>query len=48
MLDAKCLSKWFGAIRAVSDVSFSLAGGEVLGYLSTMPVCSFAEWLNMS
>jgi ABC-2 type transport system ATP-binding protein len=33
MLDAKCLSKWFGAIRAVSDVSFSLAAGEVLGYL---------------
>ena len=33
MLDAKCLSKWFGAIRAVSDVTFSLAAGEVLGYL---------------
>ena len=33
MLDAKSLSKWFGAIRAVSDVSFTLAPGEVLGYL---------------
>lgn len=33
MLDARALSKWYGAIRAVSDVSFSLAAGEVLGYL---------------
>jgi ABC-2 type transport system ATP-binding protein len=33
MLEARSLSKWYGAIRAVSDVSFTLAGGEVLGYL---------------
>ena len=33
MLDARSLTKWFGAIRAVSDVSFTLAPGEVLGYL---------------
>jgi ABC-2 type transport system ATP-binding protein len=33
MLEARALSKWYGAIRAVSDVSFTLAAGEVLGYL---------------
>jgi ABC-2 type transport system ATP-binding protein len=33
MLDARSLTKWYGAIRAVSDVSFTLAAGEVLGYL---------------
>ena len=33
MLEARTLSKWYGAIRAVSDVSFTLAPGEVLGYL---------------
>src|SRR3954470_672018 len=33
MLDAKSLTKWFGAIRAVSDVTFTIAAGEVLGYL---------------
>jgi ABC-2 type transport system ATP-binding protein len=33
MLEARTLSKWYGAIRAVSDVSFTLAAGEVLGYL---------------
>jgi ABC-2 type transport system ATP-binding protein len=33
MLDARSLSKWYGAIRAVSEVSFTLAAGEVLGYL---------------
>ena len=33
MLDVQALTKWFGAIRAVSDVSFTLAPGEVLGYL---------------
>ncbi len=33
MLDARSLSRWYGAIRAVSDVSFHLAAGEVLGYL---------------
>ncbi len=33
MLEARSLSKWYGAIRAVSDVSFTLAVGEVLGYL---------------
>jgi ABC-2 type transport system ATP-binding protein len=33
MLDVQSLTKWYGAIRAVSDVSFTLAPGEVLGYL---------------
>ena len=33
MLETRSLSKWYGAIRAVSDVSFTLAAGEVLGYL---------------
>jgi ABC-2 type transport system ATP-binding protein len=33
MLDAKSLTKWFGAIRAVSDVTFTVSAGEVLGYL---------------
>ena len=33
MLDVQSLTKWYGAIRAVSDVSFTLAAGEVLGYL---------------
>ena len=33
MLDARSLSKWYGAVRAVSDVSFTLTAGEVLGYL---------------
>ena len=33
LVDAQSLTKWYGAIRAVSDVSFSLAPGEVLGYL---------------
>lgn len=33
MLAATSLTKWYGAIRAVSDVSFTLAAGEVLGYL---------------
>ena len=33
MLDVRSLTKWYGAIRAVSDVSFTLAPGEVLGYL---------------
>src|SRR5262245_46301173 len=33
MLRAEGLTKWFGAIRAVSDVTFSVAPGEVLGYL---------------
>lgn len=33
MLEARSLSKWYGAIRAVSDVNFTLAAGEVLGYL---------------
>ena len=33
MLEARSLNKWYGAIRAVSDVSFTLAAGEVLGYL---------------
>jgi ABC-2 type transport system ATP-binding protein len=33
MLRADGLTKWYGAIRAVSDVSFTVAPGEVLGYL---------------
>jgi ABC-2 type transport system ATP-binding protein len=33
MLEAQSLSKWYGSIRAVSNVSFKLAPGEVLGYL---------------
>jgi ABC-2 type transport system ATP-binding protein len=33
MLHARSLTKWYGAIRAVSDVSFTVAAGEVLGYL---------------
>jgi ABC-2 type transport system ATP-binding protein len=33
MLDARGLTKWYGGSLAVSDVSFTLAGGEVLGYL---------------
>ncbi len=33
MLSAQSLTKWYGAIRAVSDVSFTLSAGEVLGYL---------------
>jgi ABC-type sugar transport system ATPase subunit len=31
MLDVQSLTKWYGAIRAVSDVSFTLAAGETLG-----------------
>jgi ABC-2 type transport system ATP-binding protein len=33
MLEAESLAKWYGGIRAVSDVSFVLNAGEVLGYL---------------
>jgi len=33
MLDVQSLTKWYGAIRAVSDGSFTVAAGEVLGYL---------------
>jgi ABC-type multidrug transport system ATPase subunit len=33
MLQACSLTKWYGAIRAVSDVSFAIEAGEVLGYL---------------
>jgi ABC-2 type transport system ATP-binding protein len=33
MLQAESLTKWYGAIRAVSNVSFTVAPGEVLGYL---------------
>jgi ABC-2 type transport system ATP-binding protein len=33
MLDVQALTKWYGAIRAVSEVSFTLGAGEVLGYL---------------
>jgi len=33
MLTARGLTKWYGGVLAVSDVSFTLAAGEVLGYL---------------
>jgi ABC-type multidrug transport system ATPase subunit len=33
MLRAEGLTKWYGAIRAVADVSFTLSPGDVLGYL---------------
>src|SRR4051812_17612287 len=33
MLEAQSLTKWYGASRAVSDVSFTVRPGEVLGYL---------------
>jgi ABC-2 type transport system ATP-binding protein len=33
MLDVRGLTKWYGGILAVSDVTFTLSAGEVLGYL---------------
>ena len=33
MLDARALTKWYGGLLAVSDVSFTLTPGEILGYL---------------
>jgi ABC-2 type transport system ATP-binding protein len=33
MLTARGLTKWYGGILAVSDVSFTVGAGEVLGYL---------------
>jgi ABC-2 type transport system ATP-binding protein len=33
MLEARGLTKWYGGSLAVSDVSFSVSAGEVLGYL---------------
>jgi ABC-2 type transport system ATP-binding protein len=33
MLDARGLTKWYGGSLAVSDVSFTVSAGEVLGYL---------------
>jgi len=33
MLEVKNLSKQFGPVRAVNDVSFTVAKGEVLGFL---------------
>jgi ABC-2 type transport system ATP-binding protein len=33
MLDVRGLTKWYGGILAVSDVSFTVAAGEILGYL---------------
>jgi ABC-2 type transport system ATP-binding protein len=33
MLEAQHLSKWYGGLHAVSDVSFTISPGEVLGYL---------------
>jgi ABC-2 type transport system ATP-binding protein len=33
MLEAQGLTKWYHGIRAVSDVSFTIGAGEVLGYL---------------
>jgi ABC-type sugar transport system ATPase subunit len=35
MLEARTLSKWYGAIRAVSDVGFTLAAGEVVALRHT-------------
>jgi ABC-2 type transport system ATP-binding protein len=33
MLDVRGLTKWYGGLKAVSDVSFALQAGEVLGYV---------------
>ena len=33
MLDVRALTKWYGGLRAVTDVSFSLRAGEILGYV---------------
>jgi ABC-2 type transport system ATP-binding protein len=33
MLEVTALTKWYGGLRAVSDVSFTLGAGEVLGYV---------------
>lgn len=33
MLDVRSLTKWYGGFRAVTDVSFSLRAGEILGYV---------------
>ncbi len=33
MLEVRSLSKWYGGLRAVADVSFSVRAGEVLGYV---------------
>jgi ABC-2 type transport system ATP-binding protein len=33
MIEAKNLSKWYGAKRAVNDITFSVEKGEVLGFL---------------
>jgi len=33
MLEAKCLTKCYASIPAVSDVSFTIRRGEILGYL---------------
>jgi ABC-2 type transport system ATP-binding protein len=33
MLDARGLTKWYGGLLAVADVSFTVDAGEVLGYV---------------
>ena len=33
MLDVRSLTKWYGGLMAVTDVSFTLGAGEVLGYV---------------
>ena len=33
VLDVRSVSKSFGAIRALSDVSFTIAAGEVVGLI---------------
>ena len=33
MLEVRSLTKWYGGLMAVTDVSFSLQAGEVLGYV---------------
>ena len=33
MIEARALTKWYPGVRAVSDVSFTVSPGEILGYL---------------
>jgi ABC-2 type transport system ATP-binding protein len=33
MLEARALTKWYGGLKVVSDVSFTVRAGEVLGYV---------------
>ncbi len=47
MLGAKSLTKWFGAIRAVSDVTFTLRAGESSAIDATMMLLVQA-WIPLS